>query len=232
MAIQVFTEKSSGKFLEQRQGDRAVPLLWDGSSCGEGRCPGGWASSRHIFQEAVFVFPASCELVRHAGTESQLVEMITQQFIPNNDPYCCVCYKLGYSTVMFSGLIMSAFGLSSSLGKQFSCTINHLMWSVEQSPRVRIAIPARWEETGFPDERLAFSPLHARVQDFCLSFCRISFSGQVSPRSQSGQHQMSPSVGEGLSSQKGRSGQKGSTESLGQVVICWALGILKKNSTF
>lgn len=87
-----------------------------------------WVSERRaVFHEAVFAFPAPRELVRHAGTESRLVEMITRQFIPNNDPYCCVCYKLGCSTVLFSGLIMSAFGLSYSLGKQFPCIINVLI---------------------------------------------------------------------------------------------------------
>lgn len=77
--------------------------------------------------EAVSAFPAPCQRVRHAGAEPQLVEMIAGQFIANNHPYCCVCYKPGCSTVMFSGLIMFAFGLSYSLGKQFSCIINVLI---------------------------------------------------------------------------------------------------------
>lgn len=85
---------------------------------------GGWQVG---FGEAVSAVPASRERVRHAGTEPQLVEMITRLFIPNNHPYCCVCYKPGCSTVMFSGLIMFAFGLSYSLGKQFSCIINVLV---------------------------------------------------------------------------------------------------------
>lgn len=79
------------------------------------------------FGVAVSAFPAPHKHVRCAGTEPWRVEMITRQFIPNNHPYCCVCYILGCSTVMFSGLIMFAFGLSYSLGKQFSCIINVLI---------------------------------------------------------------------------------------------------------
>lgn len=71
-------------------------------------------------------FPAPREHVRRAGTEPRPVEMITRQFIPNNHP-TAVCYKLGCSTVMLSGLIMFAFGLSYSLGKQFSRIINVLI---------------------------------------------------------------------------------------------------------
>lgn len=84
-------------------------------------------SRRCIFGEAIFAFPAPGELVRQAGTQPRLVEMITRQFVPNKDPCYCVCYKFGCSTVMFSGLIMSALGPSYSLGKQFSCIINVLI---------------------------------------------------------------------------------------------------------
>lgn len=79
------------------------------SGCGEGRrCPG----VRGLDLGRLSAFPAPRQRGRRAGTEPRLVEMIAGQFLANNHPYCCVCYKLGCSTVMFSGLIMFAFGLS------------------------------------------------------------------------------------------------------------------------
>lgn len=71
-------------------------------------------------------------------------------------------------------------------------------------------------DSGFPDGRPGLSLLHTRVQED-FYFCRISSAGQVPLKSQrgarcppeiTGQCQLSPSAEEGLSSQKGHSGQQ------------------------
>jgi len=96
---------------------------------------------------------------------------------------------------------------------------SHLIY-LEQSPRVRIAIPARrGEDSGFPDMRPGFSPLHARVRDFCPSEGSALLGRSPCHRSRATPDV--PSTEEGLTSQKGSGGQQRVTGTSRHLLRIW-----------